>query len=85
MHLVDNDAVSSGYTERTENNAVTDPLIAAAKDTWVVWNITTAQLATYYADGATELSFVVYNPTANNNAGYRINTYLDYIEYYEAE
>ncbi len=83
--LVDNDAVSTGYTERVAQSKVTDPYTAATIGTWVTWNITKEQLATYYADGSTELSFVVHSETANNNAGYRVDTYLDYIEYYEAE
>ncbi|MBQ7237103.1 MAG: hypothetical protein IJX03_08145 [Clostridia bacterium] len=83
--LVDNDAVSTGHTERVAQSKVKDPYIEATIGTWVTWNITKEQLATYYTDGSTELSFVVHSETANNNTGYRVNTYLDYIEYYEAE
>ena len=83
LNFVKSDAASSGYTERNEKGAVTDPNTVAEMNEWVTWKLTKAQLESLgYTDGATELCFVVYDPTGNQNRGHAVNVYLDYIEYY---
>ena len=86
LSVVGNKEITGGYSYYGKSGTTnSDPYTSVTKDEWITWNITAEQLAALgYTDGATELTFAIANPTGNQNRGHRINTYLDYIEYYNA-